>query len=153
MPLDARHRFWLAHANGPIAPRMPKFIRGVGPAYKNNPLSYYDRDSNTIYLLPDKGNWGSRQAMFHELGHALDTQVFSDADREAMRRYIGPGNPQWTWTNDPSKGPQGKQPYEENFANAYAEMEMHPRKFRAMRRYIRRALVRYNQANPPPQAP
>lgn len=78
----------------------------------------YDPNSDTIYY--DTGH-----TLWHERGHAFDSAVLTDADREWISSRFFGGRP-WR-TADPTAG---SAPASERFAEGYAYCHLKPQRFR-----------------------
>ena len=104
---------------------------GHGPRYRN--LSYYDVESDTIWLTPT--DWKSRFVFFHECGHVYDRHHLSDTDREYLRHLLGYPRRPWFWGKwNPLK--HFVEPVEEKFADAYARCCMNPTRQRRLRWFL-----------------
>jgi hypothetical protein len=105
----------LQDAECPLPP-LPDIRHGPGPAYKE--LSYYDYDTDVIWLVHT--DWLSREALYHELGHCFDRSHLTPGTRRRAARIIGHPGLRWFWGSwNPLR--HYKQPNEENFADAYCE--------------------------------
>lgn len=148
------HRMLLAATPIPGAPNF-NIVYGPPPATAQLPQSvaanYYDPNTSTMYL---QGH-GDRFAQGHEAGHALDSQVLSDADRARFTRILG-------LTGDWHRSDYGHSPAEwfaDYYSAAASGMDLSregvdsyarftPRKLKRFDRALRRLALRHPELKP-----
>lgn len=108
---------WVDEAKVPTPPERLTVSELAGPC--TDALGCVDADTiylpGVIYLSAAE----LRKVFLHEMGHAFDDQVLTEADHEAFEEIIGEHS-EWIWADDSPESPQ------EVFAESYSYCARRP---------------------------